>query len=56
MQQAKSMCKRKGLFKDYEDALEAESRSDEQARSLRRATANAKKREPTSPASRHKTN
>ncbi len=44
MQQAKSACKRKGLFKDYEDALETESRSDKQAKSLQRAIANAKKK------------
>jgi hypothetical protein len=37
VQQAKCTCKRKGLFKDYEDALEAESKSDEQAKSLQRA-------------------
>ncbi len=34
VQQAKSARKRKVLFKDYEDALEAESRSNEQAKSL----------------------
>ncbi len=34
VQQAKSTCKRKGLFKDYEDALEAESRSNKRAKSL----------------------
>ncbi len=44
VRQAKSACKRKGLFNDYKDALEAESRSDEQAKSLRRAIANAKKK------------
>ena len=32
VQQAKSKCKRKGLFKDYKDALEVESRSNEQAK------------------------
>ncbi|MFM7813325.1 MAG: hypothetical protein ACKO66_02285, partial [Flavobacteriales bacterium] len=31
---AKSACKRKGLFKDYDDALEALTDSDEQAKSL----------------------
>ena len=35
VQQAKSACKRKGLFKDYDDALEALTDSDEQAKSLR---------------------
>ena len=44
VQQAKSACKRKGLFKDYDDALEALTDSDEQAKSLRRAIANAKKK------------
>ncbi len=44
VQQVKSACKRIGLFKDYEDALEAESRSNEQAKSLQRAVVNAKKR------------
>ncbi len=34
MQQAKSACKRKGLFKSYDDALEAESKSVEQVKSL----------------------
>ncbi len=34
VQQAKSACKKKGLFKDYEDALEAESRSNKQVKSL----------------------
>ena len=38
------MCKRKGLFKDYEDALEAESKANEQAKSLQRAIANGKKK------------
>jgi hypothetical protein len=44
VQQAKSPCTRKGLFKDYDDALEAESKADEQAKSFRRAIANAKKK------------
>ena len=44
VQQAKSACKRKGLFNDYNEALEAVTRSDEQAKSLRRAIANAKKK------------
>ena len=44
VQQAKSVCKRKGLFKDYEDALEAESKANEQAKSLQRAIANGKKK------------
>jgi hypothetical protein len=41
MQQAKSACKRKGLFQDYDDANEAETKSVEQAKSLRKAIANA---------------
>ena len=44
VQQAKSACKRKGLFKDYDDALEAVAKSDEQAKSLRRAIANVNKK------------
>ena len=55
VQQVKSACKRKELFKDYKDALEADSRFNKQAKSLRRAIANKKKREPMSPASRCKT-
>jgi hypothetical protein len=41
VQQAKSTCKRKGLFQDYDDAIEAEMKSVEQANSLRKAIANA---------------
>jgi len=41
VQQAKSACKRKGLFQDYEDAIEAESKAVEQAKSLRKTIANA---------------
>jgi hypothetical protein len=44
VQQAKSACKRKGLFKDYDDALEAFDKFDEQVKSLRRTIANAKKK------------
>ena len=44
MQQAKSACKRKGLFKDYDDALEAVAKFDEQVKSLQRTIANAKKK------------
>jgi hypothetical protein len=44
VQQAISACKRKGLFKDYDDALEAVAKSDEQAKSLQRAIANTKKK------------
>jgi hypothetical protein len=44
VQQAKSTCNRKGLFKDYYDALEAESKSIEQIKSLQRAIANAQKK------------
>jgi hypothetical protein len=53
VQQAKSACKRKGLFKDYDDALEAFDKFDEQVKSLRRTIANAKKRgaDETSPTS-----
>ena len=40
VQQAKSACKRKGLFQDYNDAIEAEMKSVEQAKSLRKAIAN----------------
>ena len=40
VQQAKSACKRKGLFQDYEDAIEAESKAVEQVKSLRKAIAN----------------
>ncbi len=35
------MCKRKGLFQDYDDAIKAEKQSVEQAKSLRKAIANA---------------
>ena len=38
-QQAKSACKRKGLFQDYNDAVELKAM--EQAKSLRKAIANA---------------
>ncbi len=41
MQHAKSACKRKGLFQDYDDAIEAESKAVEQAKNLRKAIANA---------------
>jgi hypothetical protein len=34
VQQAKSACKRKGLFQDYNDSIEAETKSVEQAKSL----------------------
>ena len=34
VQQAKSACKRKGLFQDYDDAIEAEMKAVEQAKSL----------------------
>jgi hypothetical protein len=40
MQQAKSTC-RKGLFQDYDDAILAETKSVEQAKSLRKAIARA---------------
>ena len=35
-----STCKRKGLFQDYDDAIEAEAKSVEQAKSLRKAIVN----------------
>jgi hypothetical protein len=38
--QAQSACKRKGLFQDYNDAIEAEMKSVEQAKNLRKAIAN----------------
>ena len=41
MQQAKSACKRKGLFQDYDDAILAETKSVEQAKSLQKAIASA---------------
>ena len=41
MQQAKSACKRKGLFQDYDNAIGAESKAMEQAKSLQKAIANA---------------
>ena len=41
VQQAKSACKRKGLFQDYDDAILAETKSMEQAKSLRKAIASA---------------
>ena len=41
MQQAKSACKRKGLFQDYEDAIEAELKAVERVKSLRKAIVNA---------------
>jgi hypothetical protein len=40
VQQTKSPCKRKGLFQDYGDAIEAESKAVEQAKNLRKAIAN----------------
>ncbi len=41
MQQAKSTCKRKGLFQDYDDAIEAESEAADDAKNFREAIANA---------------
>jgi hypothetical protein len=41
MQQAKSVCKRKGLFQDYDDAIEAESKAVEQVKNLRKIIVNA---------------
>ncbi len=40
VQQAKSTCKRKGLFQDYDDAIGAELKAVEQTRSLRKAITN----------------
>jgi hypothetical protein len=40
VQQAKSACKRKGLFQDYDNAIEAESKAVEQVKNLRKAIAN----------------
>jgi hypothetical protein len=40
VQQAKSACKRKGLFQDYNDAIEAESKAVEQVKNLQKAIAN----------------
>jgi hypothetical protein len=34
VQQAKSACKRKGLFQDYDNAIEAESKAVEQVKSF----------------------
>ncbi len=39
MQQAKSACKKNWLFKDYDDAIEAESKAVEQAKSFRKGMA-----------------
>ncbi len=41
VQQAKSACKRKGLFQDYDNAIETESKAVEQAKNLGKAIANA---------------
>ncbi len=46
VQQAKSMCKWKGLFKDYYDALEVESKSVKQVKSLWRAIAKKQRAQP----------
>jgi hypothetical protein len=40
MQQAKSTCKRKGLFQDYDNAIEAESEAVEEAKNFQEASAN----------------
>jgi hypothetical protein len=40
VQQAKSTCKRKGLFRDYEDAVEVESKVVEQAKCIQKAITN----------------
>jgi hypothetical protein len=41
VKQAKSACKRKGLFQDYDDAIGAEAKAMEQAKSLQKAIANS---------------
>ena len=41
VQQAKSACKRKGLFQDYDDAIAAESKAVERVKNLRKTIANA---------------
>ncbi len=41
VQQAKSACKRKRLFQDYDDALEAESKAMEQAKGFQKGITNA---------------
>ena len=41
VQQAKSTCKKKGLFQDYDDAILAETKSVEQVKSLQKAVASA---------------
>jgi hypothetical protein len=40
VQQAKSTCKRKGLFQDYDDAIEVESEATDNAKNFREAIAN----------------
>ncbi len=58
VQQAKSACKKKGLFQDYDDAIEAEKKSVEQVKSLQKAIANAigpkSRRTPKIPTSPHR--
>jgi hypothetical protein len=44
MQQAKSTCKRKGLFQDYDDAIEAELKAVEQVKNLRKADLSLRRR------------
>ena len=39
-QQAKTACKRKGLFQDYNNVIEAESEPGEEAKNFREAIAN----------------
>jgi hypothetical protein len=41
VQQAKSACKRKGLFQDYDDTIEAESEAAEEAKNFQEDNANA---------------
>ncbi len=41
MQQARSACKRKGLFQDYNDAIEVELEATEEAKNFREAITNA---------------
>ena len=42
MQQAKSTCKRKGLFQDYDNAFEVESEAMEETKNFQEAIANIK--------------
>ncbi len=41
MQQVKSACKKKGLFQDYNDAIEVESNATKEAKNFQEAITNA---------------